>query len=581
MNKRSNSNNKSTPENKPVDQKGQYCYIIGSFSGGFLALDNEFKIIFSSKETLNLLQPSTNQLIGKSFWELVADSPNLKWLSQYQNDVESTYVFVAKEFIAALNIWLEVKFSPSPDGFSVYLSDVTTHESMCETVEKEKLKFLRLFDRSPVPQWVYDIETLSFLEVNAAAISQYGYSRAEFLAMTIREIRPKSEQNVLQDLLKQRSVNGISSSLAAIHQLRNGENRNVKIESTAINFRGHNARLVLALDITQQYLAQEALANSEHRFKSLVQNGSDLIAILDHNWNYKYANDNTKTILNIDPLALIGKNAFDFINPEDKEDLLVQLKTLKEKKQVTLKPFRFTDGAGNYRWIATILTDMTDESSINGIIANSRDITEIIESKIKAQESIERYEIVAKATSDAIWDYDIATDTIIWNKAIQSIFGYKFTTCTSQWFKSNVHPDDLEETVIQTFTESLIHTKSKLMREFRFRCEDGSYKTVLDRTFIIYDSAKNATRMIGSMQDITHTNNYINAIKQQNKKLQEISWLQSHAVRAPLASVLGLTQLIQFPKYADEDLVQLLTYVKSSAEELDTVITNIIKKTYE
>lgn len=581
MNQQSNSKNTRNQKNEPEDQKGQYCCVIDSFVGGFLALDNEFNIVFASKESLNLLQPSTNQLIGRNFWGVLTESPDLNWLSQYQHNVEKAYVFVAKEFIPAHNIWLEVKFSPSLNGFSVYLNDITNHELMGETVQNEKLKFLRLFDRSPVPQWVYDIDTLSFLEVNAAAVYQYGYSREEFLAMTIKEIRPKSEHDALEDLLKQRTSNGIYSSLAAVHRLRNGETRHVKIESTAINFRGHNARLVLALDFTQQHLAREALANSEHRFKSLVQNGSDLIAILDDNGHYKYVNDNTKTILNIDPLLLIGKNAFDFINPEDKNDLLLQLETLKEKKQIKLNPFRFTDGDGNYRWIATILTDMTDESSINGIIANSRDITEIIESKLKTQESVERYEIVAKATSDAIWDYDIATDTITWNKALQSIFGYKLTTCTSEWFKSNVHPDDLEETVIQTYADSLLHTKSRLIREFRFKCEDGSYKTVLDRTFIIYDSEKNATRMIGSMQDITHTNNYINAIEQQNKKLQEISWLQSHAVRAPLASVLGLTQLIQVPQHADDDLVQLLSYVKSSAEELDTVITNIIKKTYE
>ena len=86
--------------------------------------------------------------------------------------------------------------------------------------------------------------------------------------------------------------------------------------------------------------------------------------------------------------------------------------------------------------------------------------------------------------------------------------------------------------------------------------------------------------MIGSMQDITTTKNHISAIEQQNKKLQEISWLQSHAVRAPLASILGLTQLID-PKHPDPDLIQLLKFINSSAEELDAVIKNIVKKTQQ
>ena len=142
-----------------------------------------------------------------------------------------------------------------------------------------------------------------------------------------------------------------------------------------------------------------------------------------------------------------------------------------------------------------------------------------------------------------------------------------------------MHPDDLEQSVVKTYIDSAAKGKSRLIREFRFKCADGTYKTVLDRTFIIFDANKNPIRMIGSMQDVTPTNNYIHAIKQQNEKLKEISWLQSHSVRAPLASILGLTQLIKWPNSADDDMIQTFKYIKSSAEELDSVINNIIKKT--
>ena len=328
------------------------------------------------------------------------------------------------------------------------------------------------------------------------------------------------------------------------------------------------------------FIVENALADSERRFKSLVQHGSDLIAIMDQSLNYIYVNEATETVLGLVPEELIGKNALDFVHNDDRQMLLVLLEDLSANEPLKLPPFRFTDSEGNYRWIETILTNMTSDPSVNGLVANSRDITENVVNRMISEEHIERYEIIAEATSDAIWDYDIESDTIVWNKGIKGIFGHEIIKCSTDWFKNQVHPDDLEQSVVKTYLAATAKGKSRLIREFRFKCAGGSYKSVLDRSFIIFDAAQNPVRMIGSMQDVTPTNNYIQAIEQQNKKLQEISWLQSHSVRAPLASILGLTQLIQCPKSADDDMMQTFKYIKSSAEELDGVINNIIKKAH-
>lgn len=116
----------------------------------------------------------------------------------------------------------------------------------------------------------------------------------------------------------------------------------------------------------------------------------------------------------------------------------------------------------------------------------------------------EKYDIVAKATSDAIWDWKIQEDSINWNKGIEAIFGYDPSEVgkTSKWWFDKIHPEDSIRMSIKLY--SFIEQKTeKWQDQYRFRCADGSYKYVLDRGFLLKDENGRAVRMIGAIQDIT------------------------------------------------------------------------------
>jgi PAS domain S-box-containing protein len=102
------------------------------------------------------------------------------------------------------------------------------------------------FAKNMYPMWVFDRETLAFLDVNEAAVQQYGYSRREFLRMTIVEIRPPED---VPDLLRQTQVlrpKGPSTGANWRHRTRNGTVFPVAITSWEVTFRGRPAELVLA-----------------------------------------------------------------------------------------------------------------------------------------------------------------------------------------------------------------------------------------------------------------------------------------------------------------------------------------------
>ena len=118
--------------------------------------------------------------------------------------------------------------------------------------------------------------------------------------------------------------------------------------------------------------------------------------------------------------------------------------------------------------------------------------------------SNERYDIVAKATSDTIWDWQLSDNSFTWNKGIQGVFGYKreaIGTDVNWWF-SKIHSEDrLRMSVnLYKFVEDQVE---RWQDQYRFECADGSYKYILDRGFLVTDTNGKSIRMIGAMQDIT------------------------------------------------------------------------------
>lgn len=118
--------------------------------------------------------------------------------------------------------------------------------------------------------------------------------------------------------------------------------------------------------------------------------------------------------------------------------------------------------------------------------------------------SNERYDIVAKATSDTIWDWDLTTDHFTWNKGIQGIFGYKKGDIgkTSKWFFDKIHPNDSLKISVKMYS----YAENKIERwqeNYSFLCADGSVKHVLDRGFLVVNEKGIPVRMIGAIQDIT------------------------------------------------------------------------------
>jgi PAS domain S-box-containing protein len=140
-----------------------------------------------------------------------------------------------------------------------------------------ELRYRQLFECSPLPLWVYDLETLRFLDVNEVACAKYGWSRGEFLAMTILDIRPPEDARAVRESVRDTAVNTFSSGIWR-HCLKSGEIILVEITSHEMDFMGRRTRFVCPIDVTERRLAEARLAHHTEELEERVrQRTADLL----------------------------------------------------------------------------------------------------------------------------------------------------------------------------------------------------------------------------------------------------------------------------------------------------------------
>jgi len=157
-------------------------------------------------------------------------------------------------------------------SLSLYKSILYSTErkkTIAELAESEK-KYSELFHLTPLPMWVFELGTLKYLDVNNAAIKQYGYSREEFLSMTVNAIKPSDDILEMDELLNDENDPQSQRSPENFrHVKKNGEVINVDIQSNFIDFKGKRAKVVIASDITERLKYVAAIESQNERLREI------------------------------------------------------------------------------------------------------------------------------------------------------------------------------------------------------------------------------------------------------------------------------------------------------------------------
>lgn len=278
-----------------------------------------------------------------------------------------------------------------------------------------------LFDSHPQPMWVYDLETLNFLAVNDAAVAHYGYTRDEFLRMSIKNIRPAEDWQRLEENLDQ-STEPLQRSGDWRHRLKDGRIIFVEIASNTIEFDGRNARLVSVSDVTAQRALEQRIRESEERFRAVAHVTTDVI----WDWSQKddsiWYSDGLETIFGHSPRGKDSDFWLNQIHPEDKDRVVRSTEdAIAAKQAIWQDQYRFLRKDGSVAYVedsAYLIFD--SEGTLLRLVGGMTDISE----RKAAEARLSQQAALLDQAQDAIIVRDMAHQVLYWNQSAERIYGW-------------------------------------------------------------------------------------------------------------------------------------------------------------
>jgi PAS domain S-box-containing protein len=391
----------------------------------------------------------------------------------------------------------DLSIQPVPEGAFILSIDISERKLAEKSLLESEQKYRYLFENNPLPMWIYDLQTLDFLEVNDAAIEHYGYSKEEFLSMTLKDIRPEEDvDSLLADVKNTYHIYNKAGIWR--HRKKNGEIIYVEIISHKVEFESNSARLVLVNDVTERNLYEDALRKSEEQFRMLFEQAYDGIFLTDPEAKYTEANPVGCELLGYPPEEIKMLKLEDLLTEDDKNKIGPAIDTLVRDGILRIScSIRRKD---NTVFLGEIVSKKLPDGRIQTFL---RDITESRRAEREIQHLNKRITAATGASHVGIWDWNVVDNQLLWDDQMYMLYGLekeRFSPAYESWV-NGLHPEDkarcMQESELALSGEKVYDT------EFRVIWPDNSVHHLRSKGEVIRDDNGKPLRMLGVNFDIT------------------------------------------------------------------------------
>ncbi len=484
----------------------------------------------------------------------------------------------------------------------VIVNDITERKRTEATLRENEARYRLLFENNPQPMWVYDLETLAFVTVNEAAIRHYGYSREEFLAMTIKDIRPAEDiPALLADVAN--LPQGPRQAHLWRHQKKDGTIIVVEIRSHSIPFADRPARLVLATDITERQRAEEALKESEEKFRGLYLQSPIGVEVYDAEGRLVDANPACLEIFGVSDLQHVkGFNLFDDPNipasakEELRRDQVVRYEAAFDFEKVKRKSLYPTSRSG-LAYLSVVAVGLMTEGQIRGYLIQMQDITGRRQTELALRE---RNRFVDAVLENSPIGFAVNTihdgKSVFGSSKFYDIYGIPRgkTISVDEFFETVYRDPDFRAQIRQRITTDIASGDPSRMRweNIPITTSAGEHKVVSASNIPLFDqdlmvsTVQDVTKRFRAEEEIRRLNEELEQrvaertaqLEAANKELEAFSYSVSHDLRAPLRAIDGYTRMLveDYEKFLDADGQRICGVVCDETRKMGQLIDDLL-----
>jgi two-component system, sensor histidine kinase and response regulator len=467
------------------------------------------------------------------------------------------------------------------------VQDITQRKQAEEELKRSEERLAAAQKMAHIGSWEWDVIT------NEVVWSDEEY---RLLGFTPRAFTPTLELCLASvhpdDLLFSRTwmrsirANKESSELDNRIVRPNGQVRVLNSRATVtLDNSGNVLRVVgTSQDVTQRKQAEAELKRSEERLAAaqrMAQVGSwewDVVT------NKVIWSDQEYRLFGLEPGEHEMTHQFflSLVHPSARRDAMRWFNAVRAMKKSSRMDIPIVRADGQDRilnsWADVVLNEA---DKVVRVVGTSQDVTEREKAERALGQSEERFQLVSRATNDAIWDWDLLANKISYGESFETLFGYPAGVSNWELEASRFHPEDRDE-VMAGMHAFFASREEAWSGEYRYLCADGSYAFVYDRGYVVRNVEGKPLRMVGSMMNITsqkQTQEDLRVAKETaetaNRAKSEFLANMSHEIRTPMNGIIGMTDLA-LETDLNRDQREYLSMVKSSAHSLLGLINDIL-----